>query len=245
MKTINVLSIGNSFSQDAHRYIHDLAKSEGVIIETTNLYIGGCPLDRHFRNMQGDTREYGLEINGHMNTGFMTTIKEGLLAKEWDYVTLQQASHLSYQEDSYQPYLAELVKYIRTMCPKTKVLMHETWGYETGSVRCTKFGFESYEHMFTQVKCCYEKAAKEVQADGIIPGGTALGYALQKGIPTVHRDALHLSLGLGRLILAMTWYGYLTSNSIDTISFNNLDAPVSEEEYRIAKEAVKLALGQE
>ena len=30
MKVIHVLSIGNSFSQDAHRYLHDFAKSEGV-----------------------------------------------------------------------------------------------------------------------------------------------------------------------------------------------------------------------
>ena len=37
MKTINILSIGNSFSQDAQRYIHDLARSEGVSIETANL----------------------------------------------------------------------------------------------------------------------------------------------------------------------------------------------------------------
>lgn len=39
MKPIQILSIGNSFSQDAHRYLHDLARSEGVIIETVNLLL--------------------------------------------------------------------------------------------------------------------------------------------------------------------------------------------------------------
>ena len=81
MKTINILSIGNSFSQDAQRYIHDLARSEGVRIETANLYIGGCPLELHYRNMQGDKGAYALEINGHSSTGFMTSIKEVLLAR--------------------------------------------------------------------------------------------------------------------------------------------------------------------
>ena len=242
MATINVLSIGNSFSQDAQRYIHDLARSEGVSIETVNLCIGGCPLERHFRNMQGDKSDYSLEVNGHTGIGFFSTIKEALLAKSWDYVTVQQASHLSYREESYQPYLAELVKYIRTLCPQAKVLLHQTWAYETGSVRIEKFGFVSYDQMFAEVKHCYGKAAEETKVDGIIPSGTALAYALQKGIASVHRDALHVSLGVGRLILAMTWYGYLTGNSIDSIHFMDLDEEVSEEEYSIAKEAVKLAL---
>lgn len=242
MKTIHILSIGNSFSQDAQRYVHDLAKSEGVSIETVNLFIGGCPLELHYRNMLGDKRDYSLEINGHSSTGFTASIKEALLEKSWDYVTIQQASHFSYQEDSYQPYITELVKYIRTMCPKAKVLLHQTWGYETGSQRCLDHGFQTYDEMFAEVKRCYAKAAEEVCADGIIPSGTALGNALQKGIAKVHRDTFHASLGVGRLILAMTWYGYLTGNSIDTIRFTDLDESVTDEEYEIAKAAVKMVL---
>ena len=244
METIHILSIGNSFSQDAQRYVHDLARSEGVSIETANLYIGGCPLELHYLNMLGDKKAYSLEINGHISTGFMASIKEALLAKSWDYVTIQQASHLSYQEDSYQPYIIELVKYIRTMCPKAKLLFHQTWGYETGSQRCLDHGFNTYEEMLAEVKRCYEKAAEETHADGIIPSGEALGYALQKGIEKVHRDTFHASLGVGRLILAMTWYGYLTGNSIDTIRFKDLDEAVTDKECEIAKEAVKMALSK-
>ena len=128
------------------------------------------------------------------------------------------------------------------MCPKAKVLIHQTWGYETGSPRCLDHGFQTYDEMFAEVKRCYKRAAEEVQADGIIPSGAALGYALQKGINKVHRDTFHASLGVGRLILSMTWYGYLTGNDIDSISFDDLDEAVSEEEYRIAKEAVRMAL---
>lgn len=51
-----ILSIGNSFSQDAQRYLHELAKSEGMDLQTVNLYIGGCSLERHFRNLKGDKR---------------------------------------------------------------------------------------------------------------------------------------------------------------------------------------------
>ena len=41
---MNILSIGNSFSQDAQRYLHDIAKADGVVLSAFNLYIGGCPL---------------------------------------------------------------------------------------------------------------------------------------------------------------------------------------------------------
>ena len=92
MKVIHVLSIGNSFSQDAHCYLHDFAKSEGVDIETVNLFVGGCSLERHYRNMVGNKREYTIEINGHRADGFLCSIDEALTARQWDFVTLQQAS---------------------------------------------------------------------------------------------------------------------------------------------------------
>ena len=37
---INILSIGNSFSEDAQRYLHYIAKSEGEDIQNYNLFIG-------------------------------------------------------------------------------------------------------------------------------------------------------------------------------------------------------------
>lgn len=70
MKPIRILSIGNSFSQDAQRHLHDLAKCEGVTIETVNPFIGGCTLERHYRNMAGNRREYTLEVNGLRAEGF-------------------------------------------------------------------------------------------------------------------------------------------------------------------------------
>ena len=41
---MDILSLGNSFSQDAQRYLHGIAKAGGASIESFNLCIGGCPL---------------------------------------------------------------------------------------------------------------------------------------------------------------------------------------------------------
>ena len=114
-------------------------------------------------------------MNGHSAGGFMVTIKEALLARSWDYITLQQVSENSCCEESLQPYLGELAAYVRKYCPKAKLLIHQTWGYETGSPRLYNLGrgYETYEDMFAETKRCYAKAATDIQADDIIPSGQA------------------------------------------------------------------------
>lgn len=242
MKTIQVLSIGNSFSQNAQKYLHDLARSEGVQIETVNLMIGGCSLATHFRNMMGDRREYTLEVNGHHVLGFKTSIKEALTARDWDYVTLQQASAFSYQEYTYYPYINKLAECVREICPKAKILIHQTWGYETDSERIKKQGFQNFDEMFTEIKKCYDKAGAEIQADGILPSGTAFRYALQHGIQKIHGDTLHANPGVGCFILALVWYHYLTENDIRKVSFNSFEAEVTDEEYKAAIDAATYAV---
>ena len=46
---MKILAIGNSFSEDASAYIHQMAESAGYDVQIVNLYIGGCPLERHCR----------------------------------------------------------------------------------------------------------------------------------------------------------------------------------------------------
>ena len=48
---MKILSIGNGFSQDAQKYLHALARHNGVRAKAVNLYIGGCSLRTHYLNM--------------------------------------------------------------------------------------------------------------------------------------------------------------------------------------------------
>ncbi|MBO5102097.1 MAG: DUF4886 domain-containing protein, partial [Clostridia bacterium] len=64
MKSIKILSIGNSFSVDAQRYLHAIAEANGESIECHDIVIGGCSLERHYNNMLADAYEYGYIING-------------------------------------------------------------------------------------------------------------------------------------------------------------------------------------
>ena len=47
-KTIKVLAIGNSFSEDAvENYLYELAAAQGDSLVIGNAYIGGCSIDRN------------------------------------------------------------------------------------------------------------------------------------------------------------------------------------------------------
>ena len=129
---MNILSIGNSFSQDAQRYLHRIAKADGCTLNTFNLYIGGCPISLHYRNMISEERAYMLEMNGE-STGFKVSLKEALLNRDWDFVPVQQASLKSTDYETYQPYLNEIVNYIKRCAPKAKIAIHQTWAYEQDS----------------------------------------------------------------------------------------------------------------
>ena len=231
---MNILSIGNSFSQDAQRYLHGVAKSAGVGINCFNLYIGGCPLSRHYRNMLSEERAYTLEMNG-ISTGFSVSLKEALLSRDWDVITLQQASSKSVNYETYEPYITALAAYVRECAPKAKLVIHQTWGYEDGSYRLTEeMKYESFHGMFADIKSAYREAASSVKADFIIPSGEVMAELIKSGIK-VHRDSFHLSLGIGRYAAALTWFKMLTGKDITENSFSDFDVPVSSEEAAIAK----------
>lgn len=235
---MKVLAIGNSFSQDATRYLHQIARKGQVPMEVTNLYIGGCPLERHFRNMMADSRAYTLQYNG-MSTGFSVSIKEALLNRSWDVVIVQQVSGQSFKEESYYPYINELTDYVRRCVPNAKIVVHQTWAYEQGSAKLESAGFADHKDMFVGLKNAYALAAEKIRADGIIASGEMFQYMLANGFEKVHRDTFHASYGAGRYALGLLWYRMLTGESVLENTFCDFDEPVTEEEIRIIKSYVE------
>ena len=46
---MKVLSIGNSFSEDSHKWLTKLAQTQNEDIQADNLFIGGCLLELHLK----------------------------------------------------------------------------------------------------------------------------------------------------------------------------------------------------
>lgn len=235
---MKILSIGNSFSRDAHRYLHQLAQIDGVQLQTVNLYIGGCSLRTHYLNMLGDKELYNLEFNGE-DTGINVSMRQVLESVEWDVVTLQQASIFSTKKETFSPYMEEIAAYVKRYCPHSKIFIHETWAYEEGSGSLKNLaGYNSAYEMYCDIRESYETAASAVNADGIIRCGTAMLKALSLGIKKIHSDTVHASLGVGRYLLALTWYKTLTGKDISDNAFDSFDEIVTKEEREIVIKAV-------
>jgi len=240
---MKVLSIGNSYSQDAQRYLHRLSVAAGEPISTVNLYIGGCSLERHDQNLQSGEKAYLYIYNGE-ETGMSVSLQDALEHCEYDVVTLQQASHYSTDYSTYQPYLDRLFAYVKEKQPNAKILIHETWAYEDGCQRMTdKLGYNSAERMYSELHEAYAMAAQHLGVE-IIPGGTALQIAVRNGLTPIHRDTFHASKTYGRYLLAATWFMKLTGKHLDGVKLPCFDSdePIDDELYRLATDSATLAV---
>ena len=234
---MKILSIGNSFSIDAHRYLSHLAEEADIDLTTANLYIGGCPLEKHFRNALGDVKAYAFDFNGAVVPGLLVSIKEALLFDSWDFVTLQQASHFSARFETYEPYLSELAAYVRKYCPKAKLLIHQTWAYEGGSERLKNVAkFETPEEMLENIVRSYDLAAKAIDAHGIIPSGEAMLEVTRRGIDKIHRDTFHADFHLGRALLAEVWLTAISGRDLREVELPRICGVQSEDDKRIIRE---------
>lgn len=235
---MKVLAIGNSFSCDATRYLHQIAKSDGCDMTVVNLYVGSCSLYTHYKNMLEDAKAYSMEFNGEP-TGFYVSIKEALLAHNWDYVSFQQVSNESVSYDTYQPYLQELVKCVRIYCPKTKIAIHQTWSYEQGSEMLKGLGYIDRIDMMVDVKNAYKNAAKDSKADALIVSGELYHRLAGAGLKPLYRDGFHASYGLGRYAIGLLWYATLTGKSILGNRFMETDVAISPEEAETVRKIVE------
>lgn len=235
---MRILSIGNSFSQDAQRYLNAISVSDGNEIFTENLMFGGCSLAKHCQHIENDAKEYWEEINGKA-TGRRISIKDALLEGGWDIITLQQVSHESVNYDTYQPYLGELYAYVKELAPDAKIYIHQTWFYENGSEKLANLGIETSDVMLEKIKTAYALAYDAISADGMIRSGEMFALMKKRGIKKIHRDMFHASLGLSRYALGLLWYATLTGRSVINNTLATFDEAVSDDELKIARECAE------
>ncbi len=237
---MKILSIGNSFSDDAQRYLREIARSEGVEIETLNLCIGGCSLERHADNIKTGKREYLFHYNGDMSCEDLVTIDEGLLMREWDIVTLQQVSTQSFKEESFYPYIHEIASYVREKLPKAKIYIHQTWAYEHGCARVLEVtDGKGAEFMLEGIRHSYRRARREIGAEAIIPSGELMELLYQNGASKIYRDTFHASYGLGRYAVGLLWFKLFTGRSVLNNSFSAFDEDVSDSDLLIARKCAE------
>lgn len=222
---LKILAIGNSFSCDATAYLKEICSCGGISdVFIHNMAIGGCSLERHLNELNSGAYSYTLEING--KGARLAALAEEINAYDWDIITLQQVSHYSGMQETYQPFLDELVAFIKENKPDAKLFWHKTWAYDKTS---THSGFANYDCDQEKMTDCIDVAAKQAAEHigaKIIPSGDVI-RELRK-LPefdfpgegqSLCRDGFHMHMFYGRYAVAATWFETLVGGDIRENAF--------------------------
>lgn len=246
-KTVRILAIGNSFSQDAvEQYLHELAEAEGISTIIGNMFIGGCSLERHVKNARDNAPAYAyrkIGTDGKKREKGKMSLETVLADEDWDYVSLQQASPFSGMYETYEASLPELIEYVKARLPKkTKLMLHQTWAYASTSRHS---GFKNYNcnqlTMYQAIADAVKKAAKANKIKIVIPSGTAIQNARTSFIGDhLNRDGYHLDVKIGRYTAACTWFERIFKHNV----VGNPYAPEGLDEVRkaVAQKAAHAAV---
>ena len=221
MTTIKILGIGNSFTEDAlEQNLYELAQEVGIELVIGVAYHAGWSLQEHWESANnGEASIYWRKVN---NTGWNSrpdkTLEWCIEQESWDYIAFQQVSDYSGIVSSYEPYLTNLISYVKSRVsnPNAKYGFYMTWAYPQFSKMAA---FANYDN--DQITM-YEAIANAVQTimqnhqdlDFLVPVGTAIQNARTTVLgDSMNRDDHHLSKGTGRYTAACTWLEAITGVS--------------------------------
>lgn len=189
---VKVLTIGNSFSNNAVSYLPAMAKAEGKTLVLFQAAIGGASFSRHVQHLKAyeadpeseEGRPYKDRVHPVTNEKKDFSLREALEADDWDYVTIQQVSQNSYKPETYDD-AHVLIEYIRKYAPNAEILVHQTWPYRD-DYPGYKDGF-SRDKMYEGLTAAYQQLANQY-GFRIIPSGDAFQMAQQTPQWTYKKD---------------------------------------------------------
>ena len=224
-KTLRVLTIGNSFSDDSMEYVYKIAKEAGYeYVELGNVRRDSGSLANHIADFNSTTNNYAYRYWADGATGWNhnwdknATLKSVLeLGIEWDYVVFQQVSDQAGNAATYDD-LNTLIELVKPYCKTAKFAWLMTWTYRADYVSRGP----SYDSLVNAVTT---KILTNTNIDVVIPCGTAIENAKGSYITDIQiqRDAKHLNYGIGRYIASLTFFKALTGESIDGMSYPTYD----------------------
>ena len=241
---MKILTIGNSFAVNSCHYLPEICAEGNIPLTLGRANIGGCPLASHLSNAVQDIRRYGNIYDGDK------TLREMLESEDWDYVTMQQASHDSWRIGTYHPYFENLRDYVHKFAPTADIVIHETWAYRTDNERLRNEFMISQSQMFELLKENYLEIAGMAENRGgkaamILPVGEAFRIMQEltgdkTGELTRNPDGPSHANALGELIGGLIWYALLGGGDYRSVSF--VPEGVDAKYVPLAKEAVGSAI---
>ncbi|MDQ1142890.1 MAG: DUF4886 domain-containing protein [Pedobacter agri] len=173
-KPLRLFLIGNSFSQNASKFLPEISESGGHQLVIGRAELPGCELKRHWEsvvtNDQDASNPKGKPYGGK-------SLRELLESGNWDVVTIQQYSLLSGDSNTYQPYAQNLYKLIKQLQPHAEVVIHQTWAYRADAKNFGKIAGEErakdQNEMWMKSRAAYHHLAQTLKLR-IVPVGDAI-----------------------------------------------------------------------
>lgn len=169
-KKIKILFIGNSFSNQATRYLPNIAAENEDTVIIGRAEISNGSLKMHWNSILENQLD---PSQGKSYSG--KSLQEMLKSENWDIVSLQQVSNYSCDGNSYRPYIDSLIVYIRARLPKTEIVFHQTWAYRSDAKAFSKTdngSAKSEEEMYEKLHLVYLKMGQQFGVR-VVPTGDA------------------------------------------------------------------------
>lgn len=128
---LNILTIGNSFTDSLTAFFPQVVESAGCTLHFERANHGGCELHRHWNYIENE--EYDHEYKMYQDRRF--SMREILEREQWDIVSIQQASHLSWRAETYQPFADRICDFVGEHAPHAEIVIQQTWAYREDDSR--------------------------------------------------------------------------------------------------------------
>ena len=177
-RPIKVLSVGNSYAEDAFSYVPFILRSCCPSVELTLgiLYCGGCSLQQHESHFDtaGDTSYAYRKImptdSKWKTPQTATSIQYTLEDEDWDVIVFQQNGAAAGNYSSFQPYLNSLIRKMQAIVTKPVRFGWHIVEPFSNVLATSVTQFESYA-------TAAQKVLDETLVDIIFPSGTSLQNA--------------------------------------------------------------------
>lgn len=254
-KSLKILCIGNSFTEDATNRLPSFIKAAGLNhICIGHLISGGASLKKYYDNYMNDSTSGIFQVtNDEMKWNTLSdnySLKQALRYANWDIISFQQLSHEAGRYQTYEPYLSNLIDIAKYECNNSKPIFvwQMSWAYGSG---CKEEVFKKYDYnqleMYKDITDMTKILIKQSDIDIIAPIGTAIqnlrNTSLNVSPLDITRDYRHLDEGIGRYTATCTLFQVLIAPAYDTKlidipfigSYGNTS--LSEKNYKICMQA--------
>lgn len=239
-KTLRVLDIGNSYTEDAIHYLPLLTKHSGVDVSDMCLYkaVRGGASFKNWCDIYCDndsTKSYSItkvlgglnaNISGIAATGNGEKFRNTLSNNEWDLIIIHQVSTYApyfekWEEDGDAGHLSELIQLIRQHQPNATIgflLVHSYWDGYGGNKE--KSSFERWKLIVESTR----KLSENYNIDFIIPYGTAIENLRASSLNNEYDltiDGTHCASGLADYTAACCYFESLLAPRYGISVLNN------------------------